>query len=273
MSGFSYSTPLQAGTEKAESSGRKHPIGTRGITRDGRVFYYGKAGEAVNAGSLCMMAQFAGASQINIAVNKPPFAAYAVGDRVIKVANTTKAGTWAANDFANGYIMAEATTAAAVVGVTYQIKSNTARATSNSTLTFTLYEGDEVAIALTTNSRVHINPNPYFEFEAWDIDDIDGPPVGVATHTFTINYYGWLQTWGPCSVKYDIGGSTKAVLGFAGIPAGTSGADGAIERVHDTGTTVAINLVQQRLPVIGRFMGSSTYNDGRQAQFDLTIRP
>jgi len=73
-------------------------------------------------------------------------------------------------------------------------------ATSSGTLTIDLYESDFVATALTTSSEVGLAKSPWSAVEAWDVNDIDGPVMGIPNRDMTNGYYGWFQTQGPCAV-------------------------------------------------------------------------
>ena len=45
-----------------------------------------------------------------------------------------------------------------------------------------------------------LSKNPWSAVEAWDVNDIDGPVMGVPNRDMTSGYYGWFQTQGPCAV-------------------------------------------------------------------------
>ena len=73
---FPVSLQGSPGMDKAMTAAKKHRIGTRMEFSDGRVFYYGKAGAAITAGKIGMMAGIDHADHIkDLAVP----AAYAAG--------------------------------------------------------------------------------------------------------------------------------------------------------------------------------------------------
>ena len=53
---FSVDVQGQPGMEREHTSSKKRRIGTKMIMGDGRVFSYGKAGEAITAGKIVMAA-------------------------------------------------------------------------------------------------------------------------------------------------------------------------------------------------------------------------
>ena len=72
---------------------------------------------------------------------------------------------------------------------------------SSGTLTIDLFENDFVATALTTSSEVGLAKSIYNAAEIWDVNDIDGPIVGVPASDIASGSYGWFQTAGPAAVR------------------------------------------------------------------------
>jgi len=203
------------GDEKQTSTAKKHPLGTRIVLPDGRVFRYASAGEALGAGKLCMQAIGVANHDMDLAVQ----AAAAIGASSIAV--TLGATAAAVNLYADGYIYINDGPGE---GHIYRIKSHAAVA-SGATLTAVLADGETVREALTTaESLAGLMVNPYTSVELYDADDVDGPPVGVAATEIASASYGWLQTWGYAAV---LSGAGVVTLGKTAVP--NLAADGGVK--------------------------------------------
>lgn len=123
-------------------------------------------------------------------------------------------GTITADQYAEGYLSVVNDTGE---GQTYKIKGNTAAAAS-ATCTVYLYDG--LTIALDITSDVIITPSIYRG--AIICPDQALFVLGVPLITVTINYYFWLQTWGPCTVLCgdSTGNVTKERVCFSGAATG-----------------------------------------------------
>ena len=240
------------GMDKASTSGKKHRLGTKMEFPDGRVFYYGKAGEAITAGKVAMM-KTPNADHIkDLAVA----AAAAVGATQITVTNggstaVTGSGKFTGDfatdgDLVDGYVFVND---AAGEGQVWQIRDHSTAATG-ATITIDFHDGDSVRTALTTSSEVGIAVSPYSSIEVWDVNDIDGIVVGVPTCDQTSGYYGWYQVKGPAAVltngtvvlgKNVMTGSTTD--GSVDVMADDSSAEFLIGGVMHVGATTEYSLV------------------------------
>jgi hypothetical protein len=213
-----------------ESSTAKHKIGTRMQLADGRVFYYGSAGEALGAGLVCASPNTpSGQEDMTVA------AAVAAGDYIISAANETTAIT--ANLFDEGYLVTRETGG---VGQTLKIKKHTT-ATATGTPVFTLY--DPCLVALTTASEIDVMGNPFKGVTS--AADEETNPAGVPLIAVTDAYYAWLQTWG-----------TVGVLCGGAIPVGCDvvlGTNGAVV----VRSTQATSLAAALFPTVGVNIGAA----------------
>jgi len=167
------------------SSTQQHPLGTLATTTDGRRFRYAQAGASDTvAGSL-----YQGAAPLaNHLANTPP--AVAVGATSFSYTPGATAG--AANLYAEGYLQVDTTPGN---GYTYVVSGHAAISSSTA---FTLYLRDPIQVALTTSSRVGLIPNAWKNIIVAPTT-LTAKVVGVAPAVITATYYGWVQTYGPCS--------------------------------------------------------------------------
>ena len=174
------------GLEKEHTSSKKRRVGTKMILPDGRIYSYGKAGEAITAGKLTMAAATSSGHIKDLSI-AAAVSANASGIGAITVTNATTAISGSeyytgsrgdVGDYEDGYIFVND---AAGEGQFW-------------------HESDFVATALTTASEVGLAKNPWSAVEVWDVNDIDGPVMGIPNRDMTSGYYGWFQTQGPCAV-------------------------------------------------------------------------
>jgi len=212
------------GDEKKTSTSDMYgfALGTSMELPDGSVYKYSTAGETIGAGELCMQAAGVGNHDMDLVTP----AIVAIGSSTITV--TLGATEATANQYKDGYIYVND---ADGEGHIYRIKSNPA-ADSGANLTVTLANGETVAEALSTSSLTGLMANAYSAVELWDVNDIDGIPVGVAATEIASGSYGWLQAWGYAAC---LSGATVPVLGSAVMPADTAADDGSVE-VRDPAT-------------------------------------
>jgi hypothetical protein len=170
------------------SATQQHPLGTRGWTQDGRAFAYVKAGGAdLVAGNVVQSV-----APVTTNLAQTPTAAAIGATTVIITAITT---TVVANQYAEGYLMGDTTPGN---GIVYTIQSHPA-ATGGTALTLTLMPDDPVQVAITTASRFNLVASPYTGVIQTPTAKT-GTIVGVAQYVITTLQFGWVQTWGPCSV-------------------------------------------------------------------------
>lgn len=232
--GFPSYVELNWGDEKKENTAEVLGLllGTRGITPDGRVFRYAKAGEALGAGKLCQDPLAIANHDMDLVLQ----AAAAIGDKTIAV---TLGATLASLDqYKDGKI---GVNDGPGEGHIYRIKSNPA-AVSGATLVLTLEDGETVREALTTAaSLLGLEPNAYNGTLLYNTSP-DGIPTGVAPIEVTNAYYHWLQTWGDCMLL--INGTV--VLGKMVVPGLTT--SGSVD-VHISTGDQSMNIGVVKSPI------------------------
>lgn len=215
-------------------------LGSRCITRDGRVFRFARVGAvAAVAGSL-----YQSSAPVPNHLAQTPAAA-SVGATSVTI--TTLGATAATqNQYAEGLMQVDTTPGN---GLMYGIDSHLANAGSAAFIV-NLAKDDSIQVALTTSSRVGFFANPY-------ADLIVTPTVrtavcvGVPLVAAAIAAYCWIQTWGPAPVLIN---GTPAVTNWACNSGTTAGAVDAFV------PTTAVAPTQQ---VVGQMMqiGVSTKNN------------
>lgn len=183
--------PIVAGSpgdQFADTSNKRgHPLGSVMAFADGRRYAYSLASAtAIATGKLCQQT-LNSTDYDQLAVG----AAAAAGDRVVSVTLGSTALT--VDQAQDGYLNIEDD---AGEGHVYTIKSHPAIGTSAAG-DITLYE--KVQVALTTDTTVGVYLNPY-SAAIIHPSPATARLLGVTPVARTASYYGWLQTWGPCSV-------------------------------------------------------------------------
>lgn len=192
------------------------PLGTLGLTIDGRAYRYAEAGgTALAAGKLSVAATQVGNHE-NIAVA----AAAAVGATSVTV--TLGATAASANDYADGYMVVND---ADGEGIAYRISGNPA-ADASASLVVSLFK--PIVVALTTSSEVSLIKNPWKDIVISATDQAD-MVVGVQNVAIAADEYGWVQTHGVVSVLAD-----EAITAGLAITIGSSTA-GSVEALDAAG--------------------------------------
>lgn len=198
------------------SSSQQEQIGAVGVTEDGRVYRYAKAGATgLVAGNIQINADL-----VANHTNRPVAASVAAGSN--KVTITLGATGATANQYADGYLTVNDATGE---GITYAIEGNDA---ADSAGTLTVYLKEPVVVALTTSSEVTCKLNNWSGVVISIADQAD-MCVGVPNVVVTANYFGWLQTRGECAVLAD-----EAVAKGLALTIGSSTV-GAVEALDAAG--------------------------------------
>jgi hypothetical protein len=174
-----------------ESSTANYPIGEKLELADGRVFRYGYTAAAINRGLL--VSQDVSATAIVESDGK--LTAASAGATDVTYTDSGTVGSATLNQYAGGYLH---TTDDAGEGYNYRIKSNTAA--SSNAITFTLYDGLEVAV--TTATDVAVTGSLWYNVVGATAGT-DYIIAGVTPMTFQANYYGWFQTAGVATILSD----------------------------------------------------------------------
>ncbi len=174
----------------AESATAQYPIGTR-FVNGGRTYHYGKYTTAIvyNTAAVENTGAFA------LSYSNSYDTAYAAGETVIKVDGTSD-GVPAKNALAGGYLFIWAS--AALGRIQMRVISNlAAESASPYSVAMTLEQPTPVAIAANTGLEVYANQ--YASMRRATGANYSAC-VGLPPINFTVNYYGWVQTWGPCFI-------------------------------------------------------------------------
>ena len=180
------------GDEKVTGTTQLHPMGTRMVLEDGRVFYYGQTDGAQTAGAICQSAVGVANHDMDLATNTA-----SAGDKSVTV---TVGGTAATEDqYKDGFLYINDGTGQ---GHNYKIRQHDAIDSSGSGA-INLYDGDAIAVGFAAATIVGLAKNPYKDFVVYPTTST-GHAVGVAATDFDDDDYGWLQTWGPAAVLCDV---------------------------------------------------------------------
>ena len=215
---FPTTVQLKQGMEKVETSSQKHKLGTRGVTSDGRVFYYAEnSGTAIDHGGYLVDGIAA------VAAHDMDLAATATSAGATSFTSGTSL-TVTKDQYKDGYVYFNDGPGQ---GETYKVKSNTA-VSSATGLSITIDDEDGVATALTTSSLFGLMYNPYKDIKIIDGDGTMTTGVlGVTCMPVTADYFCWIQTSGPASVRL---GAQVGVVGDALTVSQASGESGEAER-------------------------------------------
>jgi hypothetical protein len=153
---------------------------------DGRVFYYCETGGALTVGKVALSV---------LPTTDFDISAVSTGAANAKSLTITPAASPSvgANDFAEGYLVIQTGTTGA--GQIAKIKSHNA-STSNAVIVLELY--DPLVLVVNADSTAEITRNPFRDVT--HLANNTGTPVGVPLVAIGSGEFGWLQTWGTCSV-------------------------------------------------------------------------
>lgn len=176
------------------SSTQLHPLGTYGVTADGRGYRYAQAGAAACNPGLLQMATDITTNHEDLAVNT-----FLAGDWTMSV--TLGATAITGNEYAEGFVNVTDETGQ---GILYAIANCPATASSG---TVTVRLKEPVVVGAAAATTVTLVRNKYRDILPTDGTEND-LPVGVPNVTIAANYYGWVQTKGYCSILVGAGDTT-----------------------------------------------------------------
>ena len=247
---------LSYGQEKKETSGKKLKLGTKGVTPDGRVFYYARNGSSAitTAG---MIVDAGTALTVNAHDMDVPAGTNAAGTTAVTVEVPTTDLT--KDQYADGYLIFND---GAGEGEVYRIKSHPAHdASADNTVIITIDEPDGLVTATTSSSLFGLLVNPYAAVKIIDGDGtMETGALGVTTIPMTASYYGWIQTAGIGSVAI---GAAVGVVGDGLQISQASGESGRAELYDLSG--------EDDLQSIGTAIGIPSVDTDKQMCL-LTIR-
>jgi len=231
--GFPGSVLLKQGDIYNQSSTKQHPLGTRGYTRDGRVFRYAKAGGTALSAGLLMQAE---APASNFSDDLTLATAYSAGATQVVVYASTGIASTSTGVFNDGYLFVNDGTGE---GQYVQIKKQggwSSDTTANCRSTVSFQDGSKLTAAVSSGSEVGFVKNPYDDIVVYPVSKTS-IPLGVTPRAVTANYYFWLQTWGPCPIKCE----AAPTVGEALVPA-TATAGSVEDPSSETASTKSSDL-------------------------------
>lgn len=196
-----------------------HPVGTRAVLPDGRVFYYSinRTNAILAAGKLTKM------NEVSVDFDDLATNTAAVGDMVVNVTPVGTA-TFSANEFAGGFLSINSGTTGA--GTQYRISHHAATTAATA---FDIYLSEPIRVAFDANTTATVVPNPWSDCVITDADEtqfVNGAaPVAVPVGSDSAPVYFWNQTWGPATV---LGNGTPAIGQAIQVSATTGGAFDAL---------------------------------------------
>lgn len=227
---------LLTGNFWKSSASLEAPLGSKGVTLDGRVYRYVLAGASdLVAGNVIQ-----GPATIanHLAMTPSTIATFggAIGDKTVRVTPGATAG--AANLYADGFIGVDTTPN---LGAVQTVDSHLAITSSTAFDVNLSSPQDNWQVAITTSSRLGLMQNPYKGVIQSPVTTATGLIVGVAPYVITAAQYGWIQTAGPAEVL--INGTPALQAPVVGTSATTAGAVDVL-----TTTNLVIN------PIVGHMM-------------------
>ena len=278
---FPYVVGLAYGRDKKFTSTKYHPLGTKGETPDGRVFYYAQAGSPALVGGTIIQSKAAEGSDAAAKTNLLPAVS---GDKTaigtgsnIPTGSASIGVVWvtahASGEYTDGYMTVDTPAGSGM----YRIVGDDATGSSNTVTVIRLHPQDTIQdTALTTASRLSFHHNPYASVIVAPTT-LTNVVVGVAPVAVTAANYFWLQTYGPASVRYN--DLISAVVGetlMAGVGATAGDAVGVPKSTNtessvDAGATVSGQQLTNAAPRIGTVLDGIPADD-KLLQVMLTIR-
>jgi len=230
------------------SAAQKHPLGTRLVIDDGRVFHYAKNGAvALAKGKLVCSTAVDAEHNVDLPLQDAGTTLATYLHPLVDLATT---GTQvAANTYKEGWMIAHTGTGA---GQVIKLKTNDiGGSTAEAAMKIYFEDGNYLTAALdTSSSKVGLCKNPYADVvicPQYATYTVVSKPVGVPLATITASYYFWIQTWGPAPVLM---GATP-VEGEVIIEGGTSTGAAGEATILGVSTSAAGHGVRLDLPHLG----------------------
>jgi hypothetical protein len=215
----------------SSSATQEHQLGTRFVTRDGRVFRYCKAG----ASALVVGNVIQAPAQDTAHQQLTPSAA-AIGATTIVA--TLGASAAAANLYAEGWAIIDTTPG---LGYAYPISGHAA-VDASGVITLNLPSDSPIQVALTSSSRVSLQRNPYAGVIQSPVTTLTGAVVGVAVYPIAASQFGWIQTHGPGAVLVAGTPGVGLAVVVPGTAAGCVVVDGAASATKVVGSMMVTGV-------------------------------
>ncbi len=239
LPGYKVSLPctmLNQGIYDTCSTTAKHIVGDYFYGTMGRVYYYGKASTTIAAGEWVASDSSAGgpwATQVDGAcvaitaanrrlgnTNVAITAALTAGDFGVGVTHASYLDGIVAGQLAGGLLFLHDT---GTTDHNYVIADNTAHSGVTADVVEILLEDPIAVTTVDATCSVCVMQHPFTELALAD-STVDEGIVGVATMAMTDGQFGWIQSWGPGTVK------TATDTAFAGTMLAMSTTAGACEQ-------------------------------------------
>jgi hypothetical protein len=245
---------------KSTHSTKQNPLGTMGITQDGRKYAYALAGEALSVGIPLNPIERGGLAAAGLTVINNETEDLTSTWTSITLSSTNS--TWGAvkDEYADGYLVIEdsthSITGQVALGQMVKVKSNTAGSTSTTdspyATTVTFYDDDKLLAGLDTGPTIQVVHNMYFDVIEHDGGATTLPIIGVPNCDVADNYYFWAQTWGPCPVLED-----ASTLVYGELAIGSTNSDQGLQPLQAGNATNATDALYTSVvrPNIGWVLG------------------
>jgi hypothetical protein len=231
MPNFAPEVTISARNLFSSSSTQEHPLGSRHVTKDGRVFRYCLAG----ASNLVVGNVIQASAQDTAHQQLTPTATAAGASSIVAALGASAA---AANLYAEGWAIIDTTPG---LGYAYPISGHAA-VLSSGNITINLQPDSKVEVALTTSSRVSLQRNPYAGVIQSPVTTLTGAVVGVAVYPIVAAQYGWIQTHGPAAVLVAGTPGVGLAVVVPGTAAGCVVVDGAASATKVVGSMMVTGV-------------------------------
>jgi len=187
------------------------PLGTRGVTPDGRVFRYAKNGAtALVAGLVVSPPAYGLQAVLQTSDGSGSLVAgttVRTSENVIELCGSFSTAGFLANAYQGGWLLVGATWDVAAP-MALKIKSHTAGTAGGTSFSddaptyVTLEDGVFPTADINTSMGFCFVPCPYNGVLVAPANAVPLlPHLGVPITAVPVSYYFWLQTWGPCMVR------------------------------------------------------------------------
>lgn len=213
---------------------QKYPLGTRGYTRDGRVFRFAlNGGVALAVGRLVQseaVPTFADDQTINTAGTVTSGATKCA---LLFSTNVASTGKNTANYYNEGYMFVNDGQGEGQLVRIWKHESFTSD-TAMGVSTIQFMPGDELTTRVSTASEIGVIANPY-QRVIIPANAVSGIILGIAPRHVDASDYFWLQTWGPSTCLVFSTNSNIPAAGFPAVQAATT--VGSVMRYYGDATT------------------------------------
>jgi hypothetical protein len=281
---FPSTLELNYGAEKVVTTQKSRALGTRGVTADGRVFWWSRAGGTALANGVvvCAKAQEGTNQHATALVPSTVLGDWdsTAGAPGIPVGSATIGVVWVTNhssdEYTDGYMMIDTSPGMG----TYRIVADPDKGDSSTATTIRLHPDDTIAQeVLTTVTRLGFHANPHSSVivapATASAGALTGVVLGVTQSEVPLDNFFWLQSSGIGHVRFD--GLVAGLIGHSVVSGPGTTAGDVIGGPRTTLiTTAAITTLSQltlgSFPVMGYALANTTFADGKFIRVMLTLR-